>query len=58
MVVLRILLGIVQRAIFPGLNYLISPWYTRKEQQLRFAFLQSGEVTVVSLGGFLSYDLV
>jgi MFS family permease len=57
MVGLRILLGIAQSAIFPGLSYLISTWYTRKEQQLRFAFLQSGEVTVVGLGGFLNYGL-
>jgi len=57
MVVLRVLLGIAQSAIFPGLSYLISTWYTRKEQQLRFAFLQSGEVSVVALGGFLNYGL-
>lgn len=57
MVALRLLLGMAQSAIFPGLAYLISTWYTRKEQQLRFAFLQSGEVTVVGLGGFLNYGL-
>ncbi|KAF4629573.1 hypothetical protein G7Y89_g8573 [Cudoniella acicularis] len=57
MVGLRILLGIMQSAIFPGLSYLISTWYTRKEQQLRFAFLQSGEVTIVGLGAFLNYGL-
>lgn len=57
MIVLRVLLGIAQSAIFPGLSYLISTWYTRKEQQLRFAFLQSGEVTVVGLGGFLNFGL-
>lgn len=57
MVGLRILLGIAQSAIFPGLSYLISTWYKRKEQQVRFAFLQSGEVIVVGLGGFLNYGL-
>jgi MFS family permease len=57
MIVVRILLGITQSAIFPGLSYLISVWYTREEQQLRFAFLQSGEVTMVGLGGFLNYAL-
>lgn len=36
---------------------MISTWYTRKEQQLRFAFLQSGEVTIVGLGGILNYGL-
>ncbi|KAH8674708.1 phthalate transporter-like protein [Tricladium varicosporioides] len=57
MVGLRILLGVFQSAIFPGLSYLISTWYTRKEQQLRFAFLQSGEVIIVGLGAFLNYGL-
>ena len=55
MIVLRVLLGIFQSAIFPGLSYLISTWYTRREQQLRYAFLQSGEVTIVGLGAFLNY---
>jgi MFS family permease len=57
MIGLRILLGVFQSAIFPGLSYLISTWYTRKEQQLRFAFLQAGEVTIVGLGGFLNFGL-
>ncbi|KAH8593326.1 permease of the major facilitator superfamily [Bisporella sp. PMI_857] len=57
MIGMRVLLGIAQSAIFPGLSYLISTWYTRKEQQLRYAFLQSGEVTVVGLGGFLNFGL-
>jgi MFS family permease len=117
MIALRVLLGIFQSAIFPGLSYLISTWYTRKgnfililtfdlflwilgaggcklfyerswnlfspcifesrlfptsqvhshlsglranlriEQQLRYAFLQSGEVTIVGLGAFLNYGL-
>jgi MFS family permease len=57
MIVLRILLGMAQSAIFPGLSYLISTYYTRKEQQVRFGFLQSGEVTVVGLGIFLNVGL-
>lgn len=57
MIVLRVLLGIAQSAIFPGLGYLISTWFTRKEQQLRFAFLQSGAVVVVGVGGFVNFGL-
>jgi MFS family permease len=57
MVGLRVLLGIAQSAVFPGLSYLISTWYTRKEQQLRFAFLQTGEVIIVGLGIILNYGL-
>jgi uncharacterized membrane protein (GlpM family) len=47
MIALRVLLGISMSGIYPGLTFLISTWYTRKEQQLRFAFLQSGEVIIL-----------
>jgi hypothetical protein len=32
-------------------------WYTRKEQQLRFALMQSGEVTVLATGSIVNYGL-
>jgi MFS family permease len=57
MIVLRILLGIAMSGIYPGLTYLISTWYTRKEQQLRFALLQTGEVIVLATGGIVNYGL-
>ncbi|PLB44746.1 MFS transporter [Aspergillus steynii IBT 23096] len=57
LVVLRVLLGIAMSGIYPGLTYLISTWYTRREQQLRFAFLQSGEVTVLATGNIVNYAL-
>lgn len=57
MIALRILLGISMAGIYPGLQYLISSWYTRKEQQLRFALLQTGEVFVLATGGIVNYGL-
>jgi len=57
MIVLRILLGAAMSGIFPGLAYLISTWYPRKEQQLRFAFMQSGEVIVLATGSLVNYGL-
>jgi MFS family permease len=57
MIALRVLLGISMSGIYPGLTYLISTWYTRKEQQLRFAFLQSGEVLVLATGNIVNYGL-
>lgn len=57
MIALRVLLGISMSGIYPGLTYLISTWYTRKEQQLRFAFLQSGEVLVLATGSIVNYGL-
>lgn len=57
MIALRILLGIAMSGIYPGLTYLISTWYTRREQQLRFAFLQTGEVVILATGGIVNYGL-
>ncbi|KAB8237969.1 major facilitator superfamily domain-containing protein [Aspergillus alliaceus] len=57
LIALRVLLGMAMSGIYPGLTYLISTWYTRREQQLRFAFLQSGEVTVLATGTIVNYGL-
>jgi MFS family permease len=57
MIALRILLGIAMSGIYPGLTYLISTFYTRREQQLRFALMQSGEVTVLATGNIVNFGL-
>jgi MFS family permease len=57
MIALRILLGMTMSGIYPGLSYLISTWYTRKEQQLRFAFLQTGEVILLATGSIVNWGL-
>jgi MFS family permease len=57
MIALRVLLGMTMSGIYPGLSYLISTWYTRKEQQLRFAFLQTGEVIILATGSIANWGL-
>jgi MFS family permease len=57
MIVLRILLGIAMSGVYPGLTVLISSWYTRREQQFRFALMQSGEVVVLATGGIVNFGL-
>ncbi|KOS38011.1 hypothetical protein ACN38_g11171 [Penicillium nordicum] len=57
MIVLRVLLGISMSGIYPGLTYLVSAWYPRREQQLRFAFLQSGEVVILATGNIVNFGL-
>ena len=57
MIALRVLLGMAMSGIYPGLTYLISTWYTRSEQQLRFAYLQTGEVLILATGGIVNYGL-
>ena len=43
--------------IYPGLSYLISTWYLRKEQQTRYAFLQSGEIIILATGSIVNFGL-
>ncbi|KAJ5498770.1 Major facilitator superfamily domain general substrate transporter [Penicillium expansum] len=51
MIVLRVLLGISMSGIYPALG-------TRDEkQQLRFAFLQSGEVVILATGNIVNFGL-
>ena len=57
MIVMRVLLGIFMSGIYPGLALLISSWYRREELQLRFAFLQCGEVIVLATGGIVNFSL-
>lgn len=57
MIALRFLMGLAMSGIYPGLAYLISSWYPRKEQQLRFAYLQSGQVIIVATGSIVNYGL-
>ena len=57
MIVMRVLLGIFMSGIYPGLTLLISTWYRRDELQLRFAFLQCGEVIVLATGGLMNFGL-
>jgi len=57
MIALRVLLGISMSGIYPGLTYLISTWFTRREQQLRYAFLQSGEVAILATGSIVNYAI-
>ena len=57
MIALRVLLGMAMSGIYPGLTYLISTWYPRREQQTRFAFLQSGEVIILATGSIVNYGL-
>ncbi|KAL8838354.1 MAG: hypothetical protein Q9170_002161 [Blastenia crenularia] len=57
MILMRVLLGVAMSGIYPGLALLISSWYRREELQLRFAFLQVGEVIVLATGGIINFGL-
>ncbi|KAI1851310.1 hypothetical protein JX266_003385 [Neoarthrinium moseri] len=57
MIALRVLLGMAMSGIYPGLLILLSAWVPRREQQTRFAFLQSGEIVILATGSIVNYGL-
>ncbi|KAH9887422.1 retrograde regulation protein 2 [Xylariomycetidae sp. FL2044] len=57
MIVLRILLGMAMSGIYPGLTYLVSTWYRRQEQAVRYAYLQTGEVIILATGSIVNWAL-
>jgi MFS family permease len=54
LVVIRFFLGIVEAPFFPGVFYLLSCWYTRKELALRTAVLYSGLILATAFSGLIA----
>jgi MFS family permease len=54
LVVIRFLLGIAEAPFFPGVFYLLSCWYTKKELGLRTAILYSGLVLATAFSGLIA----
>ncbi|KAJ9106919.1 hypothetical protein QFC20_003928 [Naganishia adeliensis] len=53
----RFLLGIFEGGLFPGLNLLLSCWYSRKEQNTRIAIFFAGASLSGAFGGALAYGI-
>ncbi|KAK7229385.1 hypothetical protein V2G26_001555 [Clonostachys chloroleuca] len=54
MVVIRIFLGLSEAPFFPGVFYLLSCWYTKKELAFRYACLYSGLILATAVSGLLA----
>ncbi|KAG4254417.1 hypothetical protein FPRO04_07796 [Fusarium proliferatum] len=54
LIVLRFFLGICEAPFFPGVFFLLSCWYTKKELALRYAVLYSGLVLATAVSGLLA----
>ena len=54
LVVIRFFLGIAEAPFFPGVFYLLSCWYTRKELALRTAVLYSGLILATAFSGLIA----
>ncbi|KAF8587872.1 MFS general substrate transporter [Ramaria rubella] len=51
---IRLFLGTMEAAFFPGVVFLLSKWYTRRELGLRIMLLYTGNITSNAFGGLLS----
>jgi MFS family permease len=54
LIAIRFLLGIAEAPFFPGVFYLVSCWYTRKELGFRTAILYSGLVLATAFLGLIA----
>lgn len=54
LIAIRLILGVCEAPFFPGVFYLLSCWYTRKELALRYAFLYSGLILATAFSGLLA----
>lgn len=54
LVAVRILLGVAEAPFFPGVYFLMSSWYTRRELGLRMAVLYSGLIIATAFSGLIA----
>lgn len=54
LIAVRCLLGIAEAPFFPGVFYLLSCWYTKRELGLRMAILYSGLVVATAFAGLIA----
>lgn len=52
---LRLLLGLLECPLFPGLSLMMVSWYPRREVGLRQSLFFSGAVLAGAFGGILGY---
>lgn len=53
----RFFLGIAEGGLFPGINFMLTCWYARKQQSKRIGIFFSGATLAGAFGGVLAYGL-
>lgn len=57
LIVCRLLLGLTEAGLFPGMVVYLTFWYTKKELALRTAYLFVSAAIAGSIGGLLAYGI-
>lgn len=54
LITVRIFLGVAEAPFFPGIYFVMSCWYTRRELGLRMAILYSGLIIATAFSGLIA----
>ncbi|KAM0750621.1 MFS general substrate transporter [Meredithblackwellia eburnea MCA 4105] len=57
LIVCRVLLGVFESGVFPGVNYILSTWYSRYELQTRISIFYAGASASGAFAGLLAYAI-
>ncbi|CEH17385.1 Permease of the major facilitator superfamily [Ceraceosorus bombacis] len=58
LILIRLSLGVAETVLFPGMLFVLSKWYTRKELSLRMALLFSGSLISNAISGLISAGIL
>lgn len=53
----RFFLGIAEGGLFPGINFMLTCWYARRQQSLRIGIFFSGATLAGAFGGVIAYGV-
>ncbi|KZT55194.1 putative MFS nicotinic acid transporter Tna1 [Calocera cornea HHB12733] len=53
----RFFLGLAEGGLFPGINYMLTTWYTREEQNMRISIFFAGATLAGAWGGLLAFGI-
>ncbi len=53
----RFMLGLAEGGLFPGINFLLTTWYNRNEQNMVISLFFAGSTLAGAFGGILAFGI-
>ena len=57
LVTTRFMLGLAEGGLFPGINFLLTTWYNRNEQNMAISLFFAGSTLAGAFGGILAFGI-